>query len=96
MGAGASAQTPQARQALNAVSSKPLDGSDLVVLSKEQLIHEVINLRRQAQFYRNQTLAPVKLDLTGMANPTPLGGTRQVMGRWILSIRLEMALSTAS
>ena len=57
MGNGASMQ---AQNALNSEAAKPLDARDVTNLEYAKI--ELINARRQAQFYRNQSLPKYQID----------------------------------
>ena len=60
MGNGASMQ---AQTALNSEAAKPLDARDVTNLEYAKI--ELINARKQAQFYRNQSLPKYQIDTTG-------------------------------
>ena len=68
MGTGASLQ---AKSALNYEASKPLDASDVADFGSAKI--ELINARRQAQFYRNQALPKYQVDMTGDGRPNAIG-----------------------
>ena len=68
MGNGASLQ---AQSALNCEASKPLDASDVRDFGSAKI--ELINARRQAQFYRNQALQKYQVDTTGNGQPNAIG-----------------------
>eukprot|EP00944_MAST-04C_sp_MAST-4C-sp1_P002174 g2174.t1 len=68
MGNGASLQ---AQSALNCEASKPLDASDVRDFGSAKI--ELINARRQAQFYRNQALPKYQVDTTGNGQPNAIG-----------------------
>eukprot|EP00943_MAST-04B_sp_MAST-4B-sp1_P008262 g8262.t1 len=68
MGSGASMQ---AQSALDMESAKPLDCSDVTDLNYAKT--ELMNARRQAQFYRNQALPKYQVDTTGDGIPNAIG-----------------------
>ena len=68
MGNGASMQ---AQTALNSEAAKPLDARDVTNLEYAKI--ELINARRQAQFYRNQSLPKYQIDTTGDGRPNAIG-----------------------
>jgi hypothetical protein len=68
MGTGASMQ---AQCALDMESAKPLDCSDVTDLNYAKM--ELMNARRQAQFYRNQALPKYQVDTTGDGIPNAIG-----------------------
>ena len=68
MGNGASMQ---AQTALNSEAAKPLDARDVTNLEYAKI--ELINARRQAQFYRNQALPKYQVDTTGDGIPNAIG-----------------------
>ena len=68
MGNGASMQ---AQCALDMESAKPLDCSDVTDLNYAKM--ELMNARRQAQFYRNQALPKYQVDTTGDGVPNAIG-----------------------
>ena len=68
MGNGASMQ---AQTALNSEAAKPLDARDVTNLEYAKI--ELINARKQAQFYRNQSLPKYQIDTTGDGRPNAIG-----------------------